>query len=232
MNITKPTSINSDRQPKYFDIVAVAFVSVYLITQVSSTKIAAFGPFQFPGAIILFPFSYIFGDVLTEVYGYARTRRVIWMGFIAAVLLAVVLMIVEYLPPAPGWQDQSAYTTILGFVPRIVLGSIFGYWVGEFGNSFVMSRLKVITKGRHLWMRTISSTVVGQALDTLVFVTIAFGGRFPIGLIVSMSISAYLFKVAYETIATPLTYIFVNFLKRREGIDVFDDNENYTPFRF
>jgi uncharacterized integral membrane protein (TIGR00697 family) len=216
----------------YFDIVAVAFVSVYLISQVSSSKLFAIGPVQLPGAAVVFPLSYIFGDILTEVYGYARTRRVIWAGFGAAVLMALVLWVVQALPPAPGWRDQAAYEAILGVVPRMVLGSIVAYWAGEFTNSYVMAKMKVLTGGRYLWTRTVGSTVVGQAVDSAVFITVAFAGRLPWGALLQIASTLYLFKVAYEIVATPITYAVVKWLKRVEQVDVFDRSTDFTPFRF
>jgi uncharacterized integral membrane protein (TIGR00697 family) len=215
-----------------FDIVAVAFVSVYLISQVSSSKLFMIGSVQLPGAAVVFPLSYIFGDILTEVYGYARTRRVIWAGFGAAVLMALVLWIVQVLPPATGWRDQPAYEAILGVVPRMVLGSIVAYWAGEFANSYVMARMKVLTGGRFLWTRTVGSTVVGQAVDSGVFIVVAFAGRLPWGAMMQISATLYLFKVAYEVVATPLTYAVVKWLKRVEQVDVFDRATDFTPFRF
>lgn len=218
--------------PKYFDLVACLFVAVYIISQVSSAKLFSLGPFVFPGAIVIFPFAYIFGDILTEVYGYSRTRRVIWLGFITAALLAVVLAIVQYLPPAPNWNFQQGYEQILGVVPRIVLGSLLAYWAGEFVNSYVLAKMKLWTEGRMLWSRTIGSTVVGQLVDSIVFGTVAFAGSVPWPVIFSLVGSIYLFKVFYEALATPLTYLIVNYLKRAEGIDVYDRHTNFTPFRF
>ncbi len=221
----------SRQEPKYFDIVAALFVAVYLISQISSAKLFALGPFAFPGAIVIFPIAYIFGDILTEVYGYARSRRIIWTGFFAAVLMTLVLLIVQYLPPAPGWQNQRDYERILGVVPRVVIGSIAAFWVGEFANSFVLAKMKVWTGGRMLWARTIGSTVIGQAIDSIVFAAIAFAGTVPLNLLITITGSIYLFKVLYEVVATPLTYAVVGYLKRAEGIDVFDRETNFSPFR-
>ncbi|HKP05452.1 MAG TPA: queuosine precursor transporter [Chthoniobacterales bacterium] len=221
-----------DKTFKLYDVVSMLFVAVYLISQVASAKLFSFGPFQFPGAIIIFPFSYIFGDILTEVYGYARTRRTIWIGFFSAVLMAVTFWVVEKLPPAAGWLNQEAYEKILGIVPRVVLGSIVGYWVGEFVNSFVMAKLKIFTEGKHLWTRTIGSTLAGQAFDTAAFVLIAFSSMMPFPVLLKLSLSVYVFKVVYETVATPLTYAIVGYLKRIEGIDIYDRGTNFSPFRF
>jgi hypothetical protein len=219
------------RSFRYFDIVSCAFIAVYLISQVSSAKLIALGPFQFPGAIVIFPFAYIFGDILTECYGYARTRRIIWLGFFAATLMAVVLWVVQELPPAPAWPNQAAYEVILGLVPRVVLGSVLAYWAGEFANSYVLAKMKVWTGGRHLWTRTIGSTVVGQAIDSIVFISIVFVGRIPLGAILRVIGSVYLFKVTYEAAATPLTYWIVNRIKHAEGIDVYDTKTNLSPFK-
>lgn len=238
MNSEQPAAEPAHQPPpalpgtRYFDVVAVAFVSVYLISQVSSSKLFAIGPVQLPGAAVVFPLSYIFGDILTEVYGYARTRRVIWAGFAAAVLMAAVLWVVQELPPAPGWRDQLAYQSILGVVPRLVLGSIVAYWAGEFANSYVMARMKVLTNGRLLWTRTVGSTVVGQAVDSAVFIAIAFAGRMPWADVLQVATTLYLFKVAYEVAATPMTYAVVRWLKRAEQVDVFDRATNFTPFKF
>ncbi len=216
---------------RYFDLVAMLFVSVYLISQVASTKLIAVGPFQFPGAIVLFPITYIFGDILTEVYGYARTRRVIWTGLAAAILMAVVLWIVQILPAPESWKNQQQYVDILGFVPRIVLASILAFWAGEFVNSYVLAKMKVMTSGRHLWSRTIGSTVVGQAIDSAVFASVAFGGTLPISILVTIVGSLYMAKVTYEIVATPLTYWIISFLKRAEGVDTYDRDTDFSPFR-
>jgi uncharacterized integral membrane protein (TIGR00697 family) len=216
---------------RYFDVASMAFVAVYLISQVSSSKLFAIGGLQLPGAAVVFPLSYIFGDILTEVYGYARTRRVIWMGFASAVVMALVLWIVQALPPAPDWPNQAAYEAILGVVPRMVLGSIAAYWAGEFTNSYIMAKMKLLTQGRHLWTRTVGSTVVGQAVDSTVFILIAFAGRLAWGSLFQIAATLYLFKVAYEIAATPLTYLIVRWLKRVEGVDVFDRETDFTPFR-
>lgn len=217
---------------KFYDVVSMLFVAVYLISQVTSAKLFALGPFQFPGAIVIFPISYIFGDILVEVYGYARTRRTIWVGFVSAILMAATFWLVEKLPSAPGWLNQEAYEKILGIVPRVVLGSVVGYFVGEFVNSFVMAKLKVFTDGKHLWMRTISSTLVGQAFDTIAFVLIAFSNMMPMSVLFKLSASVYAFKVLYEALATPLTYAIVGYLKRVEGVDVYDRGTNFSPFKF
>ncbi|MHB0858363.1 MAG: queuosine precursor transporter [Anaerolineae bacterium] len=216
---------------RYFDLVMAAFVAVLLISNVASTKILDLGPFTFDGGTILFPVSYIFGDVLTEVYGYAGSRRVIWTGFVAAACMAGVFALVGALPPAEGWENQSAYELILGVTPRIVLGSLVAYFVGSFSNAWVMAKMKIVTRGRWLWMRTIGSTLVGQALDTVLFVFIAFYGIFPGSLLVAIIVSNYVFKSGLEIVVTPLTYRVVNGLKRAEQEDHYDYDTNFSPFR-
>lgn len=215
----------------YFVFVASLFVAVLLISNVAAQKLFAFGPFTFSGGILLFPISYIFGDVLTEVYGYARSRQVIWAGLVCNLLMAVFLWLVVQLPPAQGWPLQEQFATVLNLVPRVVVASTIAYWAGEFANSFVLAKLKVFTSGRFLWVRTISSTIVGQGVDTVLFVVLAFAGVFPQDLLVRAIWSGYLFKVLYEAVATPITYALVGFLKRMEGMDVYDRDTNFTPFR-
>lgn len=216
---------------KYFDVVVGAFVAVILISNVASTKILLLGPFTFDGGTILFPISYIFGDILTEVYGYRRSRRVIWIGFGSAFLMSAVFVMVGKLPAGPGWENQEAYDKILGLTPRIVLASLVAYFSGEFSNSFTLAKMKVLTKGRWLWSRTIGSTLIGEGVDTALFVTIAFAGLWPVPLLLSVLVSNYVFKVLFEAAATPFTYLLVNFLKRNEGIDVFDRHRDFNPFR-
>ncbi len=220
------------REPKYYDIFTGLFVAVLLVSEITSTKIVTFGFIQTAGAAVLFPVSYIFSDILTEVYGYARARRVMWIGFASLALMALVLLVVEYLPPSPAWHGQPAYEAILGFVPRITFASILAYWAGGFANDFTLAKMKVFTKGKYLWTRTVGSTVVGQAVDTFLFIGIAFYGVLPVPVILQIILSFYLFKCAYEVLATPLTYWVVNTLKRREGLDVFDYHTNFSPFRF
>jgi len=213
-----------------YDLVLAAFVAVLLISNVASTKILLLGPFTFDGGTILFPASYIFGDILTEVYGYRRSRRVIWAGFAATGLMAGVLAIVGALPAAPGWPHQEAFGAILGQAPRIVLASLLAYFAGEFSNSWVLSRMKVRTQGRWLFARTIGSTLVGEGLDTVIFVAVAFAGTLPGPLLWSIVVSNYVFKVGFEVAATPLTYLAVRRLKAAEGIDTYDIGISYNPF--
>jgi len=219
------------KQPfRHYDVLESSFVAVLLISNLVGQKICAFGPFRVSGAQLLFPITYIFGDVFTEVYGYAASRRAIWIGFFASGLLAIAGNIIVALPAAPGWPNQEAFATVFHFIPRLVIASLIAYWCGEFANSFVMAKMKLLTQGRHLWTRTVGSTVAGQAVDTIVVMTIAFGGSLNAGLITQLIVDGYLFKVAYEVLATPLTYVVVNFLKRSEGIDPFDVGTRFSPF--
>ena len=217
---------------RYFTLVAGLFVATFLIANTTAAKLFQLGPLFFPGGIIIFPLSYIFGDVLTEVYGYARSRQIIWTGFAAEVLMAIAYAVVIALPPAPFWTHQAAFETVLGQVPRIVVGSIAGYLVGEFVNSFVLAKMKVWTKGRYLWSRTIGSTIAGEGVDTVFFILIAFGGVWPAGQLIITALSVYIFKVVYEILATPLTYLVVGFLKRHEGVDHYDIGTRFSPFRW
>jgi uncharacterized integral membrane protein (TIGR00697 family) len=217
-------------QLKYLEGLTVMFVAVLMISNLVGQKICAFGPFRVSGAQLLFPLTYIFGDVFTEVYGYAASRRAIWYGFFASALLAVIGMIVVALPPAPGWPNQAAFATVFQFVPRLVGAGLLAYWFGEFANSFVLAKMKILTQGRLLWTRTIGSTVVGQGVDTAVVIALSFGGTLRPATLGNLIVSAYLFKVAYETAMTPVTYAVVNFLKDREGVDWFDYTTDFNPF--
>jgi queuosine precursor transporter len=220
----------NSRHYRYFDIIVAAFVAVLIISNIASTKILACWKFTFDGGTILFPLSYIFGDVLTEVYGYKRSRRVIWLGFFSAILMSLVFYIVQLLPPAAGWPNQKAYESILGFVPRIVIASLIAYFAGEFSNSVILSRLKIFTKGRFLWIRTIGSTLVGEGFDTVIFCAIAFYGAIPGNVLWTVIVSNYIFKCSVEILFTPFTYLIVGFLKRKENEDVYDHGVNYNPF--
>jgi hypothetical protein len=222
---------SDQRSYRYFDLIMAFFVAILLISNVASSKIMDLGPFTFDGGTILFPLSYIFGDILTEVYGYRRSRRVIWTGFGCAALMAAVFAVVGALPPAEGWEGQEAYLAILGLTPRIVLGSLVAYFCGEFSNSYILAKMKLFTKGRWLWTRTIGSTLVGEGVDTLLFVSIAFYGTLPFGLLVSVVISNYIFKVGLETVMTPLTYRVVDWLKLHEQEDYFDYKTDFNPFK-
>lgn len=215
---------------KYITTIAVVFVSVLLISNVASSKIVSFGPFDFDGGTLLFPLSYIFGDILTEVYGYRKSRKIIWLGFAMNILMALVFMAVVALPPAAEGSNHEAFKAVLGWTPRIVLGSIIAYTIGEFSNSYVLAKMKIWMKGRMLWARTIGSTLIGEGIDTIIFILIAFYGQMPNSLLMTIILSNYIFKVGVEVIFTPITYWIVGFLKKHEGVDVYDKNTNFNPF--
>ncbi len=217
---------------RYFDIIVGLFVAVLLISNIASTKIVDIWRFTFDGGTIIFPLSYIFGDILTEVYGYRQSRRAIWIGFLSAMVMSLVLGLVGLIRPAEGWELQEAYMAILGQTPRIVTASLIAYFAGEFSNSFILAKMKVFTKGKWLAARTISSTIAGQAIDTLIFVFIAFYGVFSNSLLFTIIVSNYIFKVLMEVAFTPLTYKIVNTLKRAEGVDYYDRKTNFNPFLF
>jgi uncharacterized integral membrane protein (TIGR00697 family) len=221
---------------RYLDLLTIGFVVVLLVSNLIGPKICQLGPLPLvgtmlvSGAQLLFPITYICGDVFTEVYGYAASRRAIWLGFFAMGLLAVMGQVAVALPAAPGWHDQQAFATVFGLVPRFAIASLVAYWAGEFTNSYTLARLKLATGGRMLWTRTIGSTVTGQLVDTVVVILIAFWGVQPAGQMVRLILSSYLFKVVYEALATPLTYVVVGWLKRMEKIDTFDRGTNFNPF--
>lgn len=217
---------------KYLDTITVFFVTVLLISNVASTKIVAFGPLTFDGGTILFPLSYIFGDILTEVYGYVRSRKVIWLGFGAALLMSITFMVVGALPAAADWQYQTAYEQILGLTPRIMIASLIAYFAGEFSNSVILAKLKVLTQGKWLWSRTIGSTLIGQVVDTVLFILIAFTGVFPSSLLWTLILSNYLFKCGIEILFTPATYRITGWLKQQEREDYYDSQTNFNPFHF
>ncbi len=215
---------------RYLDILSVYFVAVLIISNIASTKILDLGPFTFDGGTIIFPLSYIFGDILTEVYGFKQSRRVIWLGFSSLILMILVLALVQLLPANPGWGGQASYEMILGVTPRIVLGSLVAYFAGEFCNAFILAKMKIRSQGKQLWKRTIGSTLIGEGVDTLIFTLIAFGGTMPQDIFLALVVSNYVFKVSVEVIFTPVTYAAVGFLKKREGIDVYDHDTNFNPF--
>lgn len=215
---------------KYLEGLIQTFVVVLLISNLVAAKLVPIGPLRVSAAQMLFPITYIFGDIFTEVYGYAASRRAIWRGFFSSILMTAIGLFAIWLPPAPDWHNQQAFETIFGVLPRLVAGSLLAYWLGEFANSYTLARLKLLTKGKYLWTRTVGSTVVGQAVDTIIVVSFIFYDK-PIATIVKVIISGYLFKVAYEVLATPLTYAIVNFLKRQEGIDTFDEGTDFSPFK-
>ncbi|MGI8988699.1 MAG: queuosine precursor transporter [Bryobacteraceae bacterium] len=217
------------RHFRYLDMLIQTFVVILLISNLIASKFTVIGPFRISAAQLLFPVTYIFGDVFTEVYGYGASRRAIWRGFYAALLMAIMGVFAIWLPPAPEFKNQQAFETIFGVVPRIVAGSLLAYWAGEFANSFTLAKMKLLTQGRYLWTRTVGSTIVGQGVDTIIVIWFIFYDQ-PILTILNLIVSGYLFKVVYEILATPLTYAVVNFLKRSEGVDTFDTSTSFNPF--
>lgn len=221
----------AERTYKHLDTLTLIFVVVLLISNLVAQKICRIGPLTLSGAELLFPITYIFGDIFTEVYGYAASRRAIWIGFFASALLSVMGAIVVALPPAPGWHNQAAFATVFGFIPRLVVASLIAYWAGEFTNSFTLAKMKLLTRGRWLWTRTVGSTITGQAVDTATVVLIAFWGKAPRTTLLALILSAYGTKVVYEVLATPLTYAVVGWLKKTEQSDAFDVHSSFNPFR-
>jgi uncharacterized integral membrane protein (TIGR00697 family) len=207
------------------------FLTCLIVSNVIAGKLISIFGVVLPSAVILFPITYILGDVFTEVYGYRKTRFIIWVGFAANVLMSLVFLAAIALPYPPFFKDQGAYATVLGMTPRIVLASLVAYWTGEFANSITLSLLKKATGGKYLWTRTISSTLVGQAFDTALFIAIGFALTVPGAVLAQMMLAQYLFKVAYEVVLTPVTYAVVGAIKRREGVDTFDKGVVYNPFR-
>ena len=226
------------RPLRYFDLVMAAFVVILLLSnilgagKVSEITLPVVGLWPFGAGILFFPVAYVIGDVLTEVYGYARARRCIWVGTAALLFMAFMSWVVVALPPAAGWTGQGAYEQVFGQVPRIVMASIVAFWAGEFVNAAVLARMKLWSGGRHLWMRTIGSTVAGQGVDSLIFYPLAFWGAagWTNDLVIKVLLTQWALKVAWEAILTPVTYLVVGALKRREGLDVFDERTNFTPF--
>jgi uncharacterized integral membrane protein (TIGR00697 family) len=209
----------------------MVFVMSLLVSNTIAVKIIAAGPFTLPAGIIVFPIAYIFGDVLTEVYGYSRTRTIIWWGFFCLAAMSVFYWLAVILPPASFWKDQEAFEHLFGLVPRIAGSSFLAYLVGEFVNSFVLSKMKIASAGRHFWLRAVASTAVGQGVDSLVFNFAAFLGVFSVGAVFYIALSGWILKTLYEVIALPATYAVVRLLKRAEEIDVYDHGINYTPFK-
>jgi uncharacterized integral membrane protein (TIGR00697 family) len=219
-------------QFRSFDVVMAAFVAILLLSNViGAAKVATLGGWEFGAGILFFPLGYVIGDVLTEVYGFARARRCIWVGFSAMLFMAFMSWVVVSLPPAPGWTGQAAYESVFGQVPRIVFASIVAFWAGEFVNSYVLARMKVWTQGKHLWSRTIGSTVFGQGVDSLIFYPLAFWGIWSSSQVLTVMVTNWGLKVLWEALLTPVTYVVVNTLKRHEGVDLFDEGTDFTPFR-
>lgn len=226
---------------RWLPLIAAVFVTSLIIANIIAVKLVSIGPLVLPAAILIFPVSYIFGDILTEVYGYARARRVIWIGFGCNLLAVIVIWLSIELPPAPFWKlgpldspqtSQQAYQAVFGFTPRILAASFIAYLIGEFLNSFVLAKMKIATGGRHLWLRTIGSTVVGQLADSGVFIFLAFSGIIPSAALGKLVIAQWLTKSAYEALITPLTYGVVNYLKRVERQDHYDRETNFNPLRW
>ncbi|HYX38203.1 MAG TPA: queuosine precursor transporter [Oligoflexus sp.] len=224
-------AVGDRRNYRYYDLIMAAFVCVLLCSNlIGVSKVVTVAGFTFGGGNLFFPLSYLFGDILTEVYGYARSRRVVWAGFGAMIFASLMAWIVVTLPPAEGHAGQEALEQIFASTPRIVAASIFAYFIGEMTNSFILAKLKVRTEGRFLWLRTIGSTMGGEAIDSLLFYPLAFYGTWSNDLLLKVMLANYVIKVGWEVLATPLTYRIVSFLKKKEDEDYFDRDTNFTPF--
>jgi len=240
MRDRKPREIDAialkGRDFEYYDFVMAAFVAIILMSNVlgagkiASVTLPGIGAWPFGAGILFFPLSYVIGDILTEVYGFARARRCIWAGFAAMLFMAFMSWVVVKLPPHSSWHGQQAYEAVFGQVPRIVFASVCAFWAGEFVNSFVLAKMKIWTDGKMLWTRTIGSTVIGQGVDSLIFYPLAFLGVFDTATVVKLLITQWVLKVSWEAILTPVTYAIVGWLKRKEGVDVFDRGTDFTPF--
>ena len=227
----QPASREPRRAFRHFDIVMAGFVAVLLLSNViGAAKLASVGGFTFGAGILFFPLSYVIGDVLTEVYGYDRARRCIWVGFAALIFMAFMSWAVVAMPPAASWDGQEAYEQVFGQVPRIVLASIVAFWAGEFVNAFVLAKMKLWTDGKALWSRTIGSTVFGQAVDSAIFYPLAFLGVWETRDVMLVMVTNWGLKVAWEALLTPVTYAAVGALKRSEGVDIFDRDTDFSPF--
>ena len=216
---------------KYYDLVMALFVTILLCSNIiGAAKVCTVWGFTFGAGVLFFPISYIFNDVLTEVYGYARARKVVWAGFGAIIFASFMSWVVVTLPPAADWNDQRAYESVFGQTPRIVFASLTAFFVGEFANSYVLAKMKIKTSGRHLWARTIGSTIVGEGVDSMVFYPVAFFGIWSNHLVMQVMISNYIVKVLWEAVVTPVTYQVVGFLKKAEQEDYYDVGTDFTPF--
>jgi hypothetical protein len=220
------------RRYQYLDVLTTMFVVILLVSNLVAQKICMIGPFAVSGAVLLFPITYIFGDVFTEVYGFSASRRAIWLGFFGTSLLYLMGAAVIALPGAPEWKNQQAFRVVFGIIPRILAASLIAFWAGEFANSYTMAKLKLWTNGEKLWTRTIGSTVVGQGVDTVLVITLTFAGTYPVRTLVNIIVTGYLLKVGYEVVATPVTYLVIGWLKRSEHADAFDRDEDFNPFSF
>ena len=220
---------NQMHYSKWFVLVTAVFITCLITANIIAVKLVSIFGLILPAAVIIFPLSYIVGDVLTEVYGYRQARQVIWLGFLCNLMAVIAIWVGGVLPATSFWPGQEAYDTILGYTPRLLVASFIAYLMGEFANSFVLAKMKIATQGRWLWTRTIGSTLVGQGLDSLVFITLAFVGTMPGAALVTTIVTQWLFKSAYEAVVTPLTYVVINFLKRHEGLDVYDHDTRFNP---
>lgn len=218
---------------RYYHTILVAFVTLLLCSNlIGAAKVCEVGGFTFGGTLLFFPITYLFGDILTEVYGYEKSRVVVWSGFGAMIFASFVAWVVLALPPAPEWNHQTELETIFGQTPRLVVGSLVAYFIGEFSNSYVLAKMKVSSNGKHLWVRLIGSTLVGEALDTCIFFPIAFFGLWPQSVLIKVMGTSYVFKVLWEFLMIPFTYRIVNFLKKAEHEDHYDTHTNFSPFHF
>jgi hypothetical protein len=222
---------NRRLSPLFF-IIGVFFITSLLVSNLVAGKLISVFGMVLPAAVVLFPITYIFGDVLTEVYGFKHSRLIIWSGFACNMFMVIVFFFVLILPYPTFWNGQDAYETVLGITPRILIASLLGYLIGGFMNSVILSKLKLATNGRLLWLRTISSTIVGEGIDTLIFITVVFWGNVSNSVLMQMILLQYVWKVSYEILLTPLTYVFVRWLKFKEGIDTYDFGVKYNPFSF
>ena len=219
----------SVREYKYLELLINIFVVVLIVSNLIAPKFVQVWKLRFSAAQLLFPITYIFGDVFAEVYGYGAARKAIWIGLMGSIIMALFGLLAIWLPSAPEFKDQRAFEAVFSVVPRNIAGSLLAYWCGDFANSFTLAKMKLLTNGKYLWTRTVGSTVVGQAIDTTIVIFFIFWGQ-PLGVIFNLIASGYVFKVVYEVAATPLTYRLVNFLKRTEGVNYFDRNTNFNPF--
>jgi len=219
------------RHFRYFDYMMAAFVAILLLSNlIGASKLATVHGYTFGAGILFFPVSYVLGDVLTEVYGYANARRCVWTGFVALAFMAFMSWVVVAMPPAADWTGQAAYESVFGSTWRIVLASVLAFWAGEFVNSFVLAKMKIMTGGKHLWTRTIGSTVFGQAVDSAIFYPVAFLGTWSNAQVLTVMVTNWLLKVLWEAVLTPVTYAVVGWFKAREGVDVYDTDTDFSPF--
>lgn len=239
MEVIAPTRSNaqavhargSAKTFRYYDLIMAAFVTILLCSNlIGASKVCTVGGFTFGAGVLFFPISYIFGDILTEVYGYGRSRKVVWAGFGAMIFASFMCWFVLSLPPAQGWPHQGAYEAVFGGTWRIVAASLAAYFVGEFANSYVLAKMKIFTRGKHLWTRTVGSTIAGEAVDSAIFYPLAFLGLWPTSLVIQVMLTNYALKVGWEVVMTPVTYKIVGFLKRKENEDYYDYDTNFSPF--